>query len=74
MHDASMVSLDASHPSEPARWAEQSCEVRIAAGFYPDRQTVDSAYGEQWDGALVLRLAWAGRRLAEVLNDALRPR
>lgn len=71
LQDAAAASPSSSHVADPARWANESCAVRSAAGFYPDGRVVGPAYAEQWDRALVAQLALAGRRLAEVLNGAL---
>ena len=56
--------------SDPRAWAEDSCRVVSAAGFYPTRRTLDEGYPEQWNGQLVQQLAAAGQRLAEALNVA----
>ena len=56
--------------SDPRAWAEDSCRVVSAAGFYPTRRTLDEGYTEQWNGQLVQQLAAAGQRLAEALNAA----
>jgi hypothetical protein len=70
LQDASSASPIGSRAAAPAQWARESCIVRSAAGFYPDGRTVGPTYAEQWDGALLAQLALAGRRLANVLNDA----
>jgi len=56
--------------SDPRAWAEDSCRVVSAAGFYPMRRTLDESYPEQWNSQLVQQLAAAGQRLAEALNAA----
>lgn len=71
LQDAAAVSPNGVRTTDPSQWANESCTVRSAAGFYPDGRVAGPAYAEQWDGALVAQLALAGRRLAEVLNGAL---
>ena len=56
--------------SDPRAWAEDSCRVVSAAGFYPMRRALDERYPEQWNGRLVQQLAAAGQRLAGALNAA----
>ena len=56
--------------SNPRAWAQDSCGVVSAAGFYPARRALDESYPERWNGQLVLQLAAAGQRLAETLNAA----
>lgn len=65
--------VDAS-PGDPARWANESCEIRRSAGFYPDDRAVGDPYAERWEATLASRLGKAGRRLADLLNGALAPR
>jgi nuclease S1 len=57
--------------SPPAVWAEESCRVVEAAGFYPAGHKLDDEYAQPWSGTLVRRLAAAARRLAAVLNRRL---
>lgn len=74
LQDATTASPSSSRTADPARWASESCAVRTAAGFYPEGRVAGPAYAEQWDDELVAQLALAGRRLADVLNGALKPR
>lgn len=55
----------------PAAWAEESCRVVAADGYYPPGRQLDAEYGQRWSATLAQRLAFAARRLAFVLNDAL---
>lgn len=55
----------------PAAWAEESCRVVAADGYYPPGRQLDAEYGQRWIATLAQRLAFAGRRLAVLLNDAL---
>lgn len=57
--------------SDPRAWAENSCRVVSAAGFYPERRTLDEGYAAQWNARVARQLAAAGQRLAEALNAAL---
>jgi hypothetical protein len=57
--------------SSPAAWAEESCRIVGASGFYPDGRELDASYATRWRGVLAQRLAAAATRLAEVLNEAL---
>ena len=57
--------------STPAQWAQESCRIVAAPGFYPSNHVLDDAYAERMDPVLVERLAAAARRLAAVLNAAL---
>lgn len=54
-----------------AQWAEESCRITAEPGFYPDGHTIDQAYIDAELPVAELRLREAGRRLAEVLNNAL---
>lgn len=71
LQDASAVSPNGVRTTDPGQWANESCTIRSAAGFYPDGRVAGPTYAEQWDSTLVAQLALAGRRLAEVLNGAL---
>ena len=53
----------------PARWAEESCRVVSAPGFYPDQRKVGGSYGAAWDLVLQDRLSAAAQRLARLLNE-----
>ena len=57
--------------SDPRGWAEASCRIVTATGFYPERRTLDDSYFAQWQAPLVQQLATAGQRIVEVLNAAL---
>ncbi len=57
--------------SDPRVWAEASCRIVAATGFYPERRTLDDSYFAQWQAPLVQQLATAGQRIVEVLNAAL---
>ncbi|PWK85746.1 S1/P1 nuclease [Fulvimonas soli] len=54
-----------------AQWAEESCRITAAPGFYPDGHVIGQAYVDAELPTAELRLREAGRRLAEVLNLAL---
>lgn len=56
--------------SGPAQWAEESCRIVAAPGFYPDRRKVGDSYGTDWQPALQDRLSLAGQRLARLLNES----
>ena len=58
---------------DPATWAQESCRVATAAGFYPASRVVGESYASEHDRVLVERLARAARRLSELL-DAVLPR
>ena len=67
--DAEKTDVDSS--VAPRLWAEASCRVVNTAGFYPEVHKLPEAYGRQWSPTLVTQLAFAGRRLAALLNQAL---
>jgi len=52
-------------------WAEQSCRVVSAAGFYPDGHELPSDYPALWSSTLTQQLAAAGYRLGVLLESAL---
>lgn len=52
-------------------WAEASCRVVAAQGFYPERRTLDDSYSAQWGEQLPRQLVTAGQRLVEALNRTL---
>jgi hypothetical protein len=54
-----------------AQWAEESCRITAAPGFYPEGHVIDQSYVDAGLPTAELRLREAGRRLAEVLNLAL---
>jgi len=55
----------------PAQWAEESCRIVAADGFYPTGHKIDSDYAKGAAPALKERLSSAARRLAALLNSAL---
>ncbi len=55
----------------PGSWAEESCRVVQAEGFYPARHKLDDEYTQRWGRTLVQQLAAAASRLAAVLNQSL---
>lgn len=55
----------------PAKWAEESCNLVAASGFYPEGRSLGPEYSSRWSETLVKRLASAGQRLAGALNAAL---
>jgi hypothetical protein len=55
--------------SDPRGWAEASCRIVAAAGFYSERRTLEEGYAAQWNDQLPVQLAAAGRRLADMLNS-----
>lgn len=54
-----------------AQWAEESCRITIAPGFYPDGHVIGQTYVDAELPTAERRLREAGRRLAEVLNLTL---
>ena len=54
-----------------AQWAEESCRLTAAPGFYPDGHKIGQAYVDAELPLAENQLRIAGRRLAEVLNLAL---
>ncbi|MEJ6007058.1 S1/P1 nuclease [Paucibacter sp. AS339] len=58
--------------AEPVVWAQESCRIASAPGFYPDGHKVDESYAEAHDADLRAQLTAAARRLADVLNENLR--
>ena len=65
------VAPTAPRTSEPRAWAEASCQVVTADGFYPERRALDESYAARWNHQVAQQLAAAGQRLAEALNSAL---
>ncbi|MCW8807027.1 MAG: S1/P1 nuclease [Rhodanobacter sp.] len=55
-----------------AQWAEESCRITAATGFYPADHKISQAYVHAELPVAERRLRQAGRRLAGVLNLALR--
>lgn len=66
---AAMVPVDTQF--EAARWAEASCRVMTAPGFYPDNHFLPADYAQRHLPVLLEQLAAAGLRLAAVLNQSL---
>jgi hypothetical protein len=54
-----------------AQWAEESCSIVAAPGFYPASHVVDDAYVAKYLPVADLRLRLAGKRLADLLNKTL---
>jgi len=52
-------------------WAEQSCRITLAPGFYPQGHVLDEAYVARHAGTIEQQLRDGGARLAAVLNGAL---
>ncbi|RZS54401.1 S1/P1 nuclease [Sphaerotilus mobilis] len=57
--------------SSPADWAEASCRIARADGYYPPAHKIDGAYAQRWDAVLVQQIDLAASHLAEVLEDVL---
>jgi hypothetical protein len=57
--------------ADVAAWAEESCRIVSAPGFYPDGHILGTDYVERAAPVVVDRLQLAGRRLAATLNLAL---
>ncbi len=55
-----------------AQWAEESCRITAEPGFYPSGHTIGRAYVDAELPVAEKQLRIAGRRLAKVLNLALR--
>ena len=55
----------------PRLWAEQSCRMVNAAGFYPPRHAIGQAYVDAHLPIVERQLRLAGARLAATLNAAL---
>ncbi|WP_372018822.1 S1/P1 nuclease [Pseudoxanthomonas sp. 10H] len=54
----------------PQRWAEQSCRVVVAPGFYPGGHVIDQGYVDAHLPVAEAQLRLAGARLAATLNAA----
>jgi hypothetical protein len=65
------VSTTVSLASEPERWAEESCRLVGAEGFYPSAHKIDAVYSARAWPVVQVRLVLAGWRLAALLNQAL---
>ena len=63
------------HPADAGSgaraWAEESCRVVSAEGFYPQGHKLGDDYPSGVRAVLVQQLAIAGSRLASVLNRSL---
>lgn len=57
--------------STPTQWAQESCHIVGAPGFYPRGRLLGDEYAAQMDLVIVDRLAAAASRLAQVLNASL---
>ena len=53
---------------DPARIADESCQIVATVDFYPDRK-VEASYVERWTPVVEQQLALAASRLARLLND-----
>lgn len=56
---------------DPAKWAEESCEIALRDGVYPPRPRVGQRYVDAWRPVAEERIVIAGHRLAELLNRTL---
>lgn len=65
------ASTTVSLASEPGRWAEESCRLVDAEGFYPSAHKIDAVYSARAWPVVRDRLVAAGWRLAALLNRAL---
>ena len=61
-------------PPAAPRWAEQSCSIALADGFYPDRPRIGADYVERWLPMAEEQLRRGGVELARLLDAALVPR
>ncbi len=57
---------------EPSVWAEQSCRVVAAQGFYPEGRFVEEDYLERWRPVVSQRISESSVRLASLLNGIVR--
>ena len=65
------VRSDRRNARNPAQWAEESCRIASAEGFYPNQRRLPADYVERAQPLVRLRLQLAAQRLAELLNNAL---
>lgn len=65
------LAVDVPSAGNPARWAEESCELALRDGVYPPRARVDQDYVDAWRPVAEERIVIAGHRLAELLNRTL---
>lgn len=56
---------------DAAIWAENSCQVAVQPGVYPNKRTLDATYGDVYRPIAEARLRLAGERLATLLNQLL---
>lgn len=61
----------AANSSDPRAWAEQSCKLVAAEGFYPDRRVLEATSGAHWGQDVPQQLVAAGHHLRESLDAAL---
>lgn len=69
--ESSAAGFDTPDVSMPEQWAEESCRIVAADGFYPSGHKIDADYLQRMVPTLKERLAAAGRRLATLLNNSL---
>lgn len=60
-------------PPAAPQWAEQSCSIALADGFYPERPRIAADYIERWLPMAEEQLRRAGVELARLLDAALVP-
>lgn len=60
-------------PPAAALWAEQSCSIAVADGFYPPGPRIDGDYVQRWLPVAEEQLRRAGIELARLLDSALAP-
>jgi len=65
------ASTTVSLATAPERWAEESCRLVGAEGFYPSAHKIDADYSTRAWPAVQDRLIVAGWRVAVLLNQAL---
>ena len=63
--------LPAPGPLQPARWAEESCRIVQAEGFYPTRRRLGEAYFQHHLPTARAQMRLAAARLAAVLEARL---
>ena len=60
-------------PPASAQWAEQSCSIAVADGFYPDGARIGTGYVERWLPLAEEQLRRGGIELARLLDATLAP-
>ena len=70
LSELSRIRAPTSDTTAPAQWAEESCRIVAAAGFYPSGHKIGADYLQRMVPTLKERLAVAGRRLATLLNNS----